>query len=69
MAAFIGCKATTMKVLIHAPGDGFQAMKLLVWFSLDITGIARNNSLVFEQVSEYIRGIKSASAINEGAFY
>jgi hypothetical protein len=35
MAVFIGFKATMMKALIHAPGDGFQVMKLLVLCAVD----------------------------------
>ena len=36
MAEFIGFRATMMKALIHAPGDGLQRMKLSVWCSFVI---------------------------------
>ncbi len=43
MAVFIGFKAIMMKVLIHAPGVGFQAMKLLALCSFDIARIEHEN--------------------------
>jgi hypothetical protein len=43
MAVFIGFKATMMKVLIHAPGDGFQVMRLLALCSFDIARTEQAN--------------------------
>jgi hypothetical protein len=46
MAVSTGFKATMMKAPIHAPGDGFQLMKLLVWCSFGTNETARADQVI-----------------------
>jgi hypothetical protein len=43
MVVIFGFKAITKKALIHAPGDGFQPMKLLALCCLDTNEASRTD--------------------------
>jgi hypothetical protein len=52
MVEFIGFRATMMKALIHASGDGYPAMKSLALLGLDTSGAEFVNSRILSRSIE-----------------